>query len=75
MISVGELAALDDWRFHARMPSRSSAVRELIRRGLAAEGYFDIAAAADQSSDFGILDRDGPPTRPGAPLNPARPIR
>lgn len=57
MITDDELAALDDWRFDARMPSRSAAVRELIRRGLAAEGYFDKAAQKEQSSGFGILNQ------------------
>jgi hypothetical protein len=58
MISDDELAAVDTWRFGARMPSRSAAVRELIRRGLAAEGYFLKADAKDPSSTFGILNHD-----------------
>ncbi len=58
MLADEELAALDDWRFGARMPSRSAAVRELIRRGLAAEGYFRHASKNDQSSNFGILDQN-----------------
>ena len=37
MLTDDELAALDDWRFDKRMPSRASAVRELLKRGLAAE--------------------------------------
>lgn len=57
MITSDELTALDDWRFSARMPSRSAAVRELIRRGLAAEGYFTQVTQNDQSSSFGIFDR------------------
>ncbi len=56
MINDDELAALDNWRFEAHMPSRSAAVRELIRRGLAAEGYFIKAEIRHQSSTFGILD-------------------
>ncbi len=56
MITEDELAALDNWRFNARMPSRSAAVRELIRRGLAAEGYFSQATQGDQSSSFGFSD-------------------
>ena len=31
-----ELAAIDDFRFKTRMPSRAAAVRELLRRGLIA---------------------------------------
>ena len=38
MLTDEELAALDDWRFTKRMPSRAAAVRELLKRGLAAEG-------------------------------------
>ena len=29
-----ELAALDDWRFANRMPTRAAAIRELMRRGM-----------------------------------------
>ena len=56
MITDEELSALDNWRYSARMPSRSAAVRELMRRGLAAEGYFKQAAKGNQSSNFGIID-------------------
>ena len=34
-IPLDELKAIDDFRFRHRMPSRTAAVRELIRRGLA----------------------------------------
>jgi hypothetical protein len=64
MLTVEELRALDDWRFEARMPSRSAAVRELLRRGLSAEGYFSTAEGGTQSSAYGILgagdDRGAP---------------
>jgi hypothetical protein len=30
--------AIDDFRFRTRMPSKAAAVRELLRRGLAAAG-------------------------------------
>ena len=39
MLTSEELAALDQWRFSRHMPSRAAAVRELLRRGLAAEGF------------------------------------
>lgn len=55
MLTEQELKALDDWRFSRRMPSRAAAVRELLKRGLAAEG-FSLAAAGDQSSSFGVTD-------------------
>jgi metal-responsive CopG/Arc/MetJ family transcriptional regulator len=56
MLAEEELVALDNFRFSARMPSRSAAVRELIRRGLSAEGYFSQAGKNAQSSSFGVLD-------------------
>ena len=54
MLTDEELAALDDWRFAKRMPSRAAAVRELLKRGLAAEGV--VLAARVHSSDFGVLE-------------------
>jgi hypothetical protein len=36
------------------MPSRAAAIREMLRRGLAAEG-FAIADKGVKSKDFGIL--------------------
>jgi hypothetical protein len=48
------LRALDDWRFDRRMPSRAAAIRELLRRGLAAEGV-EIAEEGSHSKDFGVL--------------------
>ena len=53
MLTPEELQALDDWRFRLRMPSRAAAVRELLRRGLTAEG-FDMAASGRKSQDFGV---------------------
>jgi hypothetical protein len=54
MLAGDELAALDDWRFSRRMPSRAAAIRELLRRGLAAEG-FDAASAGTKSRDYGVV--------------------
>jgi hypothetical protein len=54
MLSDAELAALDDWRFNKRMPSRASAIRELLKRGLAAEGV--VVGGRLHSRDFGVLD-------------------
>jgi hypothetical protein len=53
MLTDEELAALDDWRFDKRMPSRASAIRELLKRGLAAEGV--VVSGRLHSRDFGIL--------------------
>jgi metal-responsive CopG/Arc/MetJ family transcriptional regulator len=55
MLDQDELAAIDDWRFKRRMPSRASAIRDLLRRGLQAE----LGAATDnsmRSEDFGVLN-------------------
>jgi hypothetical protein len=55
MLSDDELAALDDWRFAMRMPSRAAAIRELLRRGLA---DIDVKKAANgrKSKDFGVTE-------------------
>ncbi|HEU4548384.1 MAG TPA: hypothetical protein VFS01_01705 [Rhizomicrobium sp.] len=54
MLTQEELDALDNWRFASRMPSRAAAVRELLKRGLGAEG-FDIADLGSRSKDFGVM--------------------
>jgi len=53
MLTGDELIILDDFRYKARMPSRAAAVRELLKRGLAAEG-FGSAAFGTKSEEFGI---------------------
>jgi hypothetical protein len=53
MLTPQELTIIDDFRFKQRMPSRAAAVRELLKRGLAAEG-FSAAAFGAKSSDFGV---------------------
>ena len=58
MLMPAELKAIDDWRFAKRMPSRASAVRELLHRGLAAEG-FKLAEAGQFSSSFGVVNSGG----------------
>ena len=69
MLTKEELQALDNWRFEKRMPSRASAVRELLKRGLTAEGFI-IATSGTKSQDFGMIDEadEGTPRprkRPG----------
>jgi hypothetical protein len=54
MLTVDELDALDQWRFSRHMPSRAAAVRELLRRGLAAEG-FDVSDGKTKSAEFGVI--------------------
>ena len=55
MLSPEELAALDDFRFKHRMPTRAAAVRELFKLGLTvatSEG-----AAGMKSSSYGVFSR------------------
>jgi len=56
MLTEHELAAVDDWRFSRRMPTRAAAVRELLKRGLAAEGFM-LADARTKSKEFGLLKK------------------
>ena len=56
MLNGEELQVLDDFRFRKRMPSRAAAIRELLKRGLAAEG-FEAAAFGTKSEDFGVMGR------------------
>lgn len=53
MLTQEELEALDTWRFAKRMPSRAAAIRELLKRGLAAEG-FGMVEQGSKSEDFGV---------------------
>lgn len=63
MLSGEELQVVDEFRFKQRMPSRAAAVRELLKRGLAAEG-FSAAVFGSKSADYGVTgsspnDADG----------------
>lgn len=62
MLTQEEIEALDSWRFRKRMPSRAAAIRELLKRGLAADG-FDHAESGRRSQDFGVTT---PPSNPKA---------
>lgn len=64
MLTEDELTALDDFRFKQRMPSRAAAVRELLNRGLAAEGY-KPSSFGTKSSDYGVTGQS-----PDAPSKP-----
>jgi hypothetical protein len=61
MLDAEELEALDDFRFSHRMPSRAAAVRELLRRGLAGEG-FKLGDSASKSGSYGVIKS---PSKPG----------
>lgn len=56
MLSPEELTVLDDFRFKKRMPSRAAAIRELLKRGLAAEG-FALANYGSKSSEYGVVGK------------------
>jgi hypothetical protein len=53
MLSSEEIVLIDDFRFKKRMPSKAAAIRELLRRGLSAEG-FGSAPVGAKSKDFGV---------------------
>ena len=53
MLDDAELAAIDDYRFHNRIPSRAAAVRQLLRLGLQALGV--EATQGMRSADYGVL--------------------
>ena len=59
MLSPEELQAVEYWRFDKRMPSRAAAVRELLRRGLASEGFLE-AGSGSKSTEFGVLNDTSP---------------
>jgi len=54
MLMPEELRVIDTWRFAKRMPSRAAAIRELLKRGLAAEGFGE-AEDGQRSKDFSVL--------------------
>ena len=57
MLTAEEVGALDNWRFARRMPSRAAAVRELLKRGLASEGFLK-AEQGKHSKEFGMLSQN-----------------
>jgi hypothetical protein len=59
MLTAEEFQALDEWRFTRRMPSRAAAVRELLKRGLAAEGFV-TAKPGSKSQSFGLIGDSKP---------------
>jgi metal-responsive CopG/Arc/MetJ family transcriptional regulator len=58
MLDQDELAAIDDWRFQQRMPSRASAIRELLRIALQIKRT-GTADPSMRSQDFGIVGNGG----------------
>lgn len=56
MLDDLELAAIDDWRFNNRMPSRAAAIRELIRLGLETKPELEEVDPDKSSTDFRVVD-------------------
>jgi hypothetical protein len=56
MLDEKELAAIDDWRFKFRLPSRAAAIRDLIRIGLQVKGSI-AADPGRRSEEFGVLHK------------------
>jgi hypothetical protein len=56
MLTVEELQLIDDWRFKRRMPTRASAIRELLRLGLISEGV-SMTRPRAKSSDYSVIPR------------------
>jgi hypothetical protein len=59
MVDNEELAAIDDWRFKQRMPSRSAAVRHLMWLGLQVEAD-DTDSRPLRSQSFGVVAKRDP---------------
>ena len=68
MLTEEELQVIDDWRFKLRMPTRAAAVRELLRRGLAAEGFLQ-ALPGEKSQDFSVVKGEAPDRASDGPAN------
>jgi hypothetical protein len=54
MLTHDELRIVDTWRFAKRMPSRAAAIRELLKRGIVAEGFGE-AEDGQKSKDFSVI--------------------
>ncbi|ADJ22886.1 conserved hypothetical protein [Hyphomicrobium denitrificans ATCC 51888] len=57
MLSDEELAAIDNWRFQQRMPSRAAAIRQLLNVGLRIK-QLEGAVKPLRSQDYGLLTSD-----------------
>jgi metal-responsive CopG/Arc/MetJ family transcriptional regulator len=58
MLDQAELAAIDNYRFEHRMPSRAAAVRQLLRLGL--EALSEEGTSGKRSSQYGVLGDETP---------------
>jgi hypothetical protein len=55
MLNDEELAAIDDWRFIQRMPSRAAAIRHLLNIALKVRKEGALLKPL-RSQDYGLLD-------------------
>jgi hypothetical protein len=55
MLNEEELAAIDDWRFEQRMPSRAAAIRQLLNIALKVRKDGGHSKPL-RSQDYGLLD-------------------
>jgi hypothetical protein len=58
MLSPEELAAVDNFRFKHRMPSRAAAARHLLGKGIAVADR-EVTPQGTKSVDFGVLNTKG----------------
>jgi hypothetical protein len=57
ILTQEELAALDDWRFTNRMPTRAAAIRELMKRGMAAQVDGEAGKIGRRSRDVRLVEK------------------
>jgi hypothetical protein len=57
ILTDDEIAALDDWRFANRMPTRAAAIRELMKRGMMAQEGDGTAKRYRKSRDVRLVER------------------
>lgn len=57
MLNEEELAAIDDWRFKQRMPSRAAAIRQLLNIALRVQQK-EGPGKPMRSQDYGVFDAD-----------------
>ncbi len=55
MLDQEELAAIEDWRFRNRMPSRAAAIRELLRRGLNSGDDADDMVVNGSTTEYRVV--------------------
>ncbi|MEQ8509735.1 MAG: ribbon-helix-helix protein, CopG family [Rhodospirillaceae bacterium] len=55
MLDEEELKAIEEWRYDMRLPSRSAAIRELLRIGLDTKEKAEQADIQAKSTDFTVL--------------------